>query len=248
MTAFSYQLYSSRNFPPLDATLNMLAALGYAQVEGYDGVYGDPEALKAALDGAGLAMPSGHFGLDMLENETARALAVARTVGMTAIYCPHIAADRRPADAAGWRAFGERLARAGRPFRDAGFAFGWHNHDFEFARLPDGSVPMAHLLDAAPGIGWEADIAWIVRGGGDPLAWIGRYRDRITGVHVKDIAPADTAADEDGWADLGHGTMPWPQIWAGIRTTPATVFVLEHDNPSDDARFARRSLAAARKL
>lgn len=35
MTAFSYQLYSSRNFPPLAATLTMLADLGYAEVEGY---------------------------------------------------------------------------------------------------------------------------------------------------------------------------------------------------------------------
>ena len=248
MTAFSYQLYSSRNFPPLDATLKMVGDLGYAEVEGFGGVYSDPKALEAALDRNGLEMTSGHFGIDMLEKEVDKALDIARTVGMKAIYCPYLMPDQRPADAAGWRAFGKRLERAGKPYRDAGFTFGWHNHDFEFKVLPDGSLPMTLILEAAPGLTWEADVAWIVRGGADPIDWIRRYGDRLTAVHVKDIAPAGQNADEDGWADVGHGTVPWRAIWAEVKKTPASIFVMEHDKPNDDARFARRSLEAARKL
>ena len=248
MTAFSYQLYSSRNFPPLDATLKMVGDLGYAEVEGFGGVYSDPKALKAALDRNGLEMTSGHFGIDMLEKEVDKALDIARTVGMKAIYCPYLMPDQRPTDAAGWRAFGKRLEKAGKPYRDAGYIFGWHNHDFEFKALPDGSLPMTLILEAAPGLTWEADVAWIVRGGADPIDWIRRYGDRLTAVHVKDIAPAGQNADEDGWADVGHGTVPWRAIWAEVKKTPASIFVMEHDKPNDDARFARRSLEAARKL
>lgn len=246
MTAFSYQLYSSRDFPPLDATLRMLGDLGYDEVEGFGGVYADPEALRAALDRNGLRMTSGHFGIDMLENEVDRALGVARAVGMQAIYCPYLVPDRRPVDAAGWRAFGKRLETAGKPYRDAGFVFGWHNHDFEFRALPDGTMPIELLFDAAPGLSWEADVAWIVRAGADPIGWIRRYGDRLSAVHVKDIAPAGGNADEDGWADVGHGTVPWAAIWAQVRETPARFFVMEHDKPNDDARFARRSIEAAR--
>lgn len=246
MTAFSYQLYSSRDFPPLDATLRMLGDLGYDEVEGFGGVYADPEALRAALDRNGLRMTSGHFGIDMLENEVDRALGVARAVGMQAIYCPYLVPDRRPVDAAGWRAFGKRLETAGKPYRDAGFVFGWHNHDFEFRALPDGTMPIELLFDAAPGLSWEADVAWIVRAGADPIGWIRRYGDRLSAVHVKDIAPAGGNADEDGWADVGHGIVPWPAIWGELRKTPARFFVMEHDKPNDDARFARRSIEAAR--
>ena len=32
---YSYQLYSSRNFPPLSATLKMLAEVGYKDTEGF---------------------------------------------------------------------------------------------------------------------------------------------------------------------------------------------------------------------
>lgn len=248
MTDFSYQLYSSREFPPLDATLRMLADLGYRQTEGYGGVYADPKALRAGLDAVGLSMPSGHFSLDMLEKESAKALDIAGTLGMKAVFCPHIVADLRPTDAAGWRAFGARLEKAGEPFVRAGLAYGWHNHDFEFKALPGGEVPMALILEGGPSLKWEADIAWIVRGGADPIGWLDKYAGRVAAIHVKDIAPVGTKADEDGWEDVGHGTMDWKSIWAAVGRTSASLFVMEHDKPSDHKRFASRSIAAARKF
>lgn len=56
--------------------------------------------------------------------------------------------DQRPADAAGWFAFGKRLQQAGKPFADAGLTFGWHNHDFEFKALADGSTRRSRFLPA----------------------------------------------------------------------------------------------------
>jgi sugar phosphate isomerase/epimerase len=191
---------------------------------------------------------SGHFSLDMLENEPDKVLDIARTVGMKAIYCPHIAADQRPTDAEGWREFGRRLAKAGKPYVDAGFIYGWHNHDFEFKALPDGSTPQERIFEAAPDLGWEADIAWVVRGGADPIEWIRRYGDRITAVHVKDIAQPGEKQDEDGWEDVGHGTVPWKAILAELENTPAKFFIMEHDKPNDHVRFAKRSIEAAKNL
>lgn len=245
MTDFSYQLYSSREFPPLEATLQMLAAAGYRQVEGFGGVYADPKAVRAQLDAAGLKMTSGHFSIDMLEKESAKVLDIAGTLGLKAVYCPYLLPDQRPSDAAGWKAFGERLEKAGEAVVKAGYIYGWHNHDFEFKALPDGSIPQQAIFEGGPSLTWEADIAWVVRGGGDPIEWIGKFADRITAVHVKDIAPAGENANEDGWADVGHGTMDWKGIWAALKKTPASIFVMEHDKPSDHKRFATRSIAAA---
>ncbi len=133
--------------------------------------------------------------------------------------------------------------------RKAGLRFAWHNHDFEFVPCRDGAVPQRVILDAAPEIGWEMDVAWVVRGGADPMQWIDEYASRIVAAHVKDIAPAGEAQEEDGWADVGHGTMDWPAIIKALRDkTPARVFVMEHDNPSDVERFARRSIEAAKNF
>ena len=72
--------------------------------------------------------------------------------------------------------------------------------------------------------------------------------NRLTAVHLKDIAPSGENADEDGWADLGHGTVDWKALKAALAGTKVRYFVMEHDNPKDAERFASRSIATARTL
>ncbi|PSJ62250.1 sugar phosphate isomerase/epimerase family protein [Pseudaminobacter soli (ex Li et al. 2025)] len=243
---WSFQLYSARNFQPWPNVLQTLARLGYRQIEGYGGVYDDPAGMRAELDRNGLSMPSGHFPIDMLERDFASVERIARTLGIDLLICPYLEARDRPYDAASWREFSRRLASIGNTATGAGFHLGWHNHDFEFIPLSDGSVPLAHVLDAAPNIGWEIDVAWVVRAGADVMDWIERHGARIVAVHVKDMAAAGHARTEDGWTDVGYGTINWPMIIKGLRNrTRARYYVLEHDNPSDYERFARRSIEAA---
>lgn len=245
---WSFQLYSARNFQPWDKVLKMLGQIGYRQVEGFGGVYSDPAGLKAELDRNGLTMPTGHFSLDMLENDFSGVQQIAATLGMKLLICPHIVAELRPADTAGWRVFGARLGKVGATAKAAGYDFAWHNHDFEFKTLPDGSIPMEHILSAAPEIGWEIDVAWVIRGGADPMPWIDRHGRRIAAVHVKDIARPGQGLDEDGWSDVGHGTVDWAGLMKafGARSA-ARYYVMEQDNPNDIERFARRSLESARR-
>lgn len=242
----SYQLYSSRNWPLAD-TLRMLARTGYTQVEGYDGLFQDAQqvaALLALLEETGLKMPTAHFGIDWIENRPDTVIALARDLSLQKVFCPYLETEDRPKDALGWQEFGTRLQSAGAPLRAAGLGFGWHNHDFEFAPLADGTRPLDALLSDGPDLEWEADLAWIARGGGDPLAAVQQYASRLTSVHVKDIAPAGENADEDGWADVGHGTMEWSRLFAALRQTGAAHFIVEHDNPSDHARFAQNAITA----
>jgi sugar phosphate isomerase/epimerase len=244
---WSFQLYSARSFQPWKGVLKLVAEAGYRQVEGFGGAYTDPAALRADLDECGLTMPTGHFALDMLETDLDGACRIAQALGMAMIICPYIAPELRPRDAAGWRSFAERLARVGAAVNARGYEFAWHNHDFEFAPLPDGSTAMEHVLAAAPDIGWEIDVAWVVRGGADPRTWIDRAGRRIVAVHVKDIARPGEGVGEDGWSDVGHGTVEWPRLMAALGArSAARYYVMEHDNPADVERFARRSIEAAR--
>jgi len=244
---WSFQLYSARNFQPWAEVLKMLAEAGYSEVEGFGGVYGDPKGMRAELDRNGLTMPTGHFSLDMLESDLPRALDIAAALGIEVIVCPYIVAELRPTDVAGWRDFAGRLARAGAAVKAAGLAFAWHNHDFEFAPLAGGTTGMEQILSAAPDIGWEMDLGWTIRSGNDPLRWIDRHGDRIVAVHVKDIARPGQGLDEDGWSDVGHGSVDWPRLMTSLRARSATrYYIMEQDNPNDVARFARRSIEAVR--
>lgn len=245
----SFQLYSARNFTPWDDVFKTISGLGYQAVEGYGALYEDTDKVRAAMEATGLTMPTAHVGVADLEGDMAGVLKTAKALGITSIYGPHIDASERPTDEAGWAAFAKRLETIANTLASQGIAFGWHNHDFEMAALPDGSVPMKTILDTAPTLNWEADIAWIVRGGGDVAAWIDSYGGRINAVHVKDIAPEGENTDEDGWADVGEGTMDWAAIMADVRSkTSADIFVMEHDNPNDLTRFATRSITNFKSL
>lgn len=243
----SYQLYSSRNFGPAADTVRRMADLGYPAVEGYGSLIDDAEArtaLGGALKDTGLDMPTAHLGLETLETN-ADVAGILADMGAETVYVPHIGPDQRPTDAAGWKAFGERVSKAGDALRAKGLRMGWHNHDFEFKALPDGSIPMDHMLEAD--LDWQFDVAWAVRAGADPMGWIDRYGPRITAAHVKDLAPAGQKVDEDGWADPGTGTMDWAAIATALKQTGTVKhYVVEHDNPSDDARFARQAMTLAK--
>lgn len=243
MKHIAYQLYCSRN-APFNSTLSMLAAAGYKAVEGYGGILDDAVALKAQLDANKLTMPSSHMGLAEIEADPAGMLAIAKTLGLEAVFAPYVMPEDRPADAAGWSAFGARLAAAGKPFQDAGIKFGWHNHDFEFVALDTGEMPIDLIAAVDENLLLELDLGWVARAGLDPVTWINKYAGRIAAAHIKDIAPAGECTDEDGWADVGHGIMDWAAIHAALNAAGVDHYVIEHDNPSDDTRFAQRSLAA----
>lgn len=246
----SFQLYSARNFLPWSSVIPRLAELGYAQVEGFGGLYDDAPALRDLLDNHGMTMPSGHFfPLRELEDGLETSLEVARILGIKRVICP-APEDlwRQGTNGANWVSLAKRLDEASKRVNDAGFRFGWHNHHWEFKRLASGELPMDLLLEHAPEMEWEMDVAWVVRGGSDPITWINDHALRITAAHIKDIAPDGEKADEDGWADVGDGVMNWKSLIAALRASGTDLFVAEHDNPSDWHRFASRSIAAFDQL
>lgn len=244
---FSYQLYSARNAGSLDETLATLKSLGYAQVEGWGGQFGDPAGLAASLKKADLQMPTAHIGYAQLE-DTAAAIKIAQTVGIKTIYCPAPPSSDYREGKGSWADLGVGLARIGKALNAAGVGFGYHNHHWEFKAEADGRFPMETLLNLAPDLEWEMDLAWVVKGGEDPMKWFDKYGSRISAIHVKDIAPAGQALDEDGWADVGYGTLDWRALLAAARSkTKAKYFVMEHDKPLDPIRFARRSIESVRQ-
>jgi sugar phosphate isomerase/epimerase len=240
----SFQLYSARKFPPLDGQLATLARLGFRNVEPYGGLLAEGAALKQALQRHGLQAPSSHVALDRLRTDRDGVAAQARDLGIRYLIVPAIPPEARPTDAEGWRQLGRELGQLQEALAGENIPLGWHNHEFEFRPLANGRYPLDLLLEAAPGLFWEADIGWIHVAGEDPLAWLEKYRGRIKAVHIKDVAPLGEKAAEDGWAHVGEGVIDWRRLLPAIEATGAELLVLEHDNPADFEAFARRSRAA----
>jgi len=242
--SWTFQLYSARNTELAD-TLQIVADAGYTSVEAYGDNFNDPDALRAGLDTHGLKLPSLHINLGPLREEPVQMMKRAHDFSAHHVVCPYLEEQERPVDSAGWIKLIAELSDHAKRWGDGGFTFAWHNHDFEFKALADGAIPMQLILEHAAELQWEIDVAWIVRAGADPIPWVRDNPSRISAVHLKDLAPAGECAEEDGWTDLGYGVVSWDSVFPLLSKTPATVYAMEHDNPSDLQRFATRSIATA---
>jgi sugar phosphate isomerase/epimerase len=236
----SFQLYSARKFPPLDPQLDILAKIGFDAVEAYGGAYlADPKGFRAKCDKAGLKIPTAHVQLAELDGDRAKAIDTAKILGLETVIVPAVPQDRRTQDVAGWKALGAKLAGHADALKKAGLKFAWHNHAFEYVKLPDGSRPIEHLLQGA-GVMWEPDLGWIVRAGSDIATELAKFPGKVAAFHIKDLAPAGVTVD-DGWTDIGAGTIDWKKLWPAIERSGSDLLVFEHDAPSNWRSFAENS-------
>jgi sugar phosphate isomerase/epimerase len=244
------QLYSLRNEGDLARQLDIAREAGFPAVETIQAQMEDAAATRRLLDARDLTAASGHVALKALRERRPWLIEAARTLGLAELVVPALPGAERRRDAAGWRQAGAELGELAAELRDAGIALAYHNHDWELRPLASGEIPLDLLLGAGAvgALGWQADLAWVIKSGADPAAWLARYGARVASIHVKDIAPPGEARGEDGWADVGHGVVDWEKLWRRCEETGARWMIAEHDKPSDGARFARRSLATMRRL
>jgi len=241
----SIQLYTLRSLGSLDTVLEAVRSAGYTRVETVGSHLDDVANTAARLKAHGLTASSSHVSLAALRERPEAVAQAAEQLGITHLFMPAVPPESRDMDAAGWRAVGHELADIAEHFTHHGLKLGYHNHHWELAKKDGDKTALELLFEAAEGspLTWQVDVAWLVRGGVDPVAWMERYRARITSVHVKDIAAPGTNLDQDGWADVGHGTLDWKRLWQEARSRGAGLMVVEHDKPADPAASARNSYA-----
>ena len=184
----------------------------------------------------------------MMRDDPSRVIEIAKALDIGTLYIPFLEPNLRPKDAKGWADIGHQVAEIGKPIRDAGISLGWHNHEFEFEDIGGGELPIDHIMSADGELELEFDVAWAIKVGADPMVTIKKYGWRISAAHLKDIAPEGTCEDEDGWADLGHGTVSWDAYFKALKNAGTRHFIVEHDNPGDHHRFAQRSIISAQNL
>ena len=249
----SVQLYTLREefSADLQGSLDRLAEIGLRNVEAFDFV-SRPAEIRAALDAAGLAAPTGHAPLLTDELWTPDGsiptpapevvFAAAAEIGIQTVIDPFVAPDRWLTEE-GVTDIAERLNALVETAAGFGLSVGYHNHAQEFVASFDGVSAYERFVALTDErVQLELDLFWAVTGGQDLPALVARLGERLTAVHVKDgVVPASNpwapGAAEFGSDALdqrraGEGEVP---LVAALQAgTGSRYAVIEYDRAPGD--------------
>jgi sugar phosphate isomerase/epimerase len=233
------ELYSLRNELKGDVrgTLRIVREWGFEEVE----VAGFPpmsaEETARALAAAGLRAVSAFNDYERYRDDFGDVVRDARTLGLEYLICgwiPHEKTltrrdvDRAIADFSRWGAAAVR----------EGLRFAYHIHGFEFHASPDGTLMDTMVNGTDPRhVDYEMDVFWVVRGGGDPVALLGRYGSRFRLAHLKDMRKGTETGVLTGQAPLetnvvlGTGILDWPAVLRAAMKAGVKWYFIEDEHP-----------------
>ena len=232
-------LYTLRDSMAINpkATLKVVADAGYAYVESADYAEGKfygmtPAEFKSTLDSLGLTAISAHMGMVTLENAD-QLIADVKAAGISYFVIPVPPMGMFTFDPAtqmlGKNGTADELVSImnaiGEKCHQAGLKLLYHNHDFEFKPLADGTVIEEVLLEKCnpEWVNFQMDLYWVTKAEANALTYFEKYPGRFKAWHVKDM-------DQEGkFAPVGTGTIDFKSILAQKEKSGMEFYLVEQD-------------------
>jgi sugar phosphate isomerase/epimerase len=248
LSRIGLELYSVRDAMARDpdGTLAAVAAIGYRDVEvlwSFGNFGQSPDQLRAALDKNGLRAPSAHISAADLFVGWERSLAIAQHLGHQYLIVPDFPPDTvRSLD--DWREWADRFNAAGAVARRSGIWLTFHNEPGHL-KLMDGAVPYDVFVERTDPsvVRLQLDVGNMALGGGDPLAYLKRFRDRYWSFHLKDVV-----ADRSHDTELGTGVLDFRQLLGAIPDIDQKPCYVEQEAATDPLASAKQDYEFLSKL
>jgi sugar phosphate isomerase/epimerase len=248
LSRIGLELYSVRDAMKLDpeGTLAKIRAMGYDDVEllwSFDNFGRTPEQVNASLKNEGLRAPSAHIAPEILLKDWEKSVEQARFLGHEYLIVPSLPAEtNRSLDA--WRLWADRFNNAGATASRHGVWLAFHNEP-SHQRPIAGKVPYDLFVEHTDPrvVRLQLDVGNMVMGGGDPLRYLQKYKDRYHSFHLKDITP-----DRKSDTDLGSGNVDLKKILAAIPGVANKSCYVEQEGQIDPMGAAARNYLYLKNL
>ena len=229
-----------------DRTLAAVRQIGYTDVEllwSMDNFGKSTAEMKAALQREGLRAPSAHISPGILLVGWERRLADAKTLGHDYLIVPSLPNDTsKTLD--DWKEWADHFNKAGAVARRGGIWLAFHN-EAEHMKPIDGQIPYDVFVERTDPsvVRHQLDVGNMTIGGGDPMRYLERFKDRYWSFHLKDVV-ADRSRD----TELGAGIVDLRRIIAAIPNIAAKPCYVEHEESANPVASAKRSFDYLRRL
>jgi sugar phosphate isomerase/epimerase len=239
-------------------TLKQLYAIGYREVESAGLAKFTAAELRKMLDDAGLKCPSAH--LQLTGENLGPVFEEAHTYGahyavssILRSFSPEFMKSARAASQSGkeiqapglprlglegFKKTAEKMNEVGKQAKAAGLQYAYHNHNFEFEKMPDGSPGYDILLkETDPDlVKFEIDCGWMKVAGYDPVEYMKNYPGRVKMLHIKDFQKMPPTTDLMGpnrpkGADLGTGFIDYGPIFVAGKAAGIEHIFDEQEQP-----------------
>ncbi|MEZ5070710.1 MAG: sugar phosphate isomerase/epimerase [Bacteroidales bacterium] len=182
----------------LDRAFQTIADIGYKTIEiahFRDGKIFDksPAEFKAYLEGYGLTVTSSHTRALIDPADVEASLAAWGTLldAHKEMGCKYVVLPMHQwgADLETVKANCALFDKIGELAHEKGVKLGYHSHNGEFSTIPGTDIMYEDYLieNTNPeNIFFEVDVYWAYQGGQDPTAWLQKYPERISVLHIKD--------------------------------------------------------------
>jgi sugar phosphate isomerase/epimerase len=202
------------------------------------------EDVKSVVDDRGLTICITHIGFDRLQND------IDSVIEQHKLWeCPNVAVGSMPREYRdggldAFKCFAQEATEIGKALAEAGLTFSYHNHSFEFVRFGDRTGLDVIYEESDPEyLQAEIDTYWVQHGGGDPIAWIRKMKDRMPVIHFKDMVIYE---GEQTMAEIGEGNLNWPGILEACKDANVEWYAIEQDrcmgDPFDSLRISYDNL------
>ena len=195
-------------------------------------------------------LSSGNLGIDPASEASELAMHVAHAQFLHDAGGQYLQViDERPKGraivAADYTRLGRLMTALGRRTADLGIPLVYHHHMNSLGEKPQ---EIDAVLDATDpkAVGVLFDIAHYQQGGGDPVAAIRRYRDRIRVVHLKDVRAIDRAPGYE-WVELGRGRVDVKGCVAALKAIGFRGWAIIELDRVPDANGSPKASAALNK-
>jgi len=206
-----------------DGTLKLMKDYGYSYIDlNQVPPFTDRSAaeLKASFQSHGFTFTNALWSYQAFASRFDQTVADSLTLGLSTIVCSPRPRLRTSDD---WKSMADELNKYGERTKAAGIQLGYHNHEIEFVKTPEGDVPwdvLARSTDPSL-VKLLLDVGNCAFGGGDPYLYLDKYKTRYYGVHVKDIKPGKAAVP------VGAGDLDWKRIFTLVKAANIRYIVAE---------------------